>query len=96
MKTYIQLTHRLGVQIARKDWAAPYVGHVQLAAKDRSDLNRTVRFLYVERHMDKRPAPPNLWDPQWLTFGSDRGCMVTGFEEVDGRRYYQGWYICWE
>lgn len=38
---------------------------------------------------------PNLFNPQLLTFSSDRGMMVCGFEEIDGRRYYQGWWMQW-
>jgi len=30
-----------------------------------------------------------------LAFYSDRGMMVCGFEEIDGRRYYQGWWMQW-
>ncbi|CUJ03663.1 Uncharacterised protein [Achromobacter xylosoxidans] len=38
---------------------------------------------------------PDLLDPVLLTFGSDRGMMVCGFEEIAGIRYYQGWWMQW-
>jgi hypothetical protein len=31
-----------------------------------------------------------------LLGGCDRGMMVCGFEEIDGQRFYQGWWITWE
>jgi hypothetical protein len=38
---------------------------------------------------------PDLLEPQLLTFSSDRGMMVVGFEEIAGRKYYQGWWMQW-
>ncbi|WP_116793118.1 SOS response-associated peptidase family protein [Achromobacter dolens] len=40
-------------------------------------------------------AIPDLLEPQLLTFASDRGMMVVGFEEIAGVRYYQGWWMQW-
>jgi hypothetical protein len=34
-------------------------------------------------------------EPELLTFVSDRGMMVCGFEEIDGCLYYQGWWMPW-
>ncbi|ANN74683.1 hypothetical protein BAU08_09630 [Bordetella bronchialis] len=42
------------------------------------------------------PRIPDLMEPKLLTFCSDRGMMVCGFEEIDGQRFYQGWWIQWE
>lgn len=39
---------------------------------------------------------PDLLEPELLTFTSERGMMVCGFEETDGRRYYQGWWMQWK
>lgn len=36
---------------------------------------------------------PTLMDPEILTFSSARGMMIAGFEEIDGRRYYQAWLL---
>lgn len=38
---------------------------------------------------------PGQVTPQLLTFSSDRGMMVVGFEEIAGIRYYQGWWMQW-
>lgn len=43
----------------------------------------------------KKGAIPDLLQPELLTFSSDRGLMVCGFEEIDGRGYYQGWWMQW-
>jgi len=64
------------------------------------DLNRQVECLRVPRgyFSDGRRRPdalPPLFEPQIRTFDTDRAMMVSGFEQVDGQRYYQGWYIRW-
>lgn len=38
---------------------------------------------------------PYLFEPQLLTFNSERGMMVVGFEEIAGCGYYQGWWMQW-
>lgn len=43
----------------------------------------------------KRAPIPDLLEPQLLTFSSERGMMVCGFEEINGKRYYQGWWMQW-
>lgn len=95
MRSTIQRTHRLGRPVAARDRETPIEGVVRLASIERPDMGRSVDYLSIDRHADSRPTFPHLWDPHWLTFGSDGGCVVRGFEEVDGRRYYQGWYIQW-
>ncbi len=30
-----------------------------------------------------------------MAFNSDRGMMAVGFEEINGQRYYQGWWFQW-
>lgn len=63
-------------------------------------LKRTVAMLtiYDLAHFGavQPPKIPNLWEPKLLTFGSDRGMMVCGWEEIDGQRFYQGWWLQWE
>jgi hypothetical protein len=38
---------------------------------------------------------PDLHDVELIAFG-ERAMMLNGFEEVDGSRYYQGWWVRWE
>lgn len=38
---------------------------------------------------------PDLLELEQLTFFSNRGMMVCGFEEIDGARYYRGWWMQW-
>lgn len=45
--------------------------------------------------MDKPPFP-DLMDVELMTFSSNRAMMIRGFEEIEGSRYYQGWYIVWD
>lgn len=64
------------------------------------ELNRRVQCLRIPRgdFRDGRPRPdalPPLCEPQLLTFATDFGMMLSGFEQIDGQRYYQGWYIQW-
>ena len=90
-------THRLGRKLAQHDWPQPVSGPVEMASIHRKDLNRVVGYLHIPRSGagDPEVIPP-LWEPHWLTFGTNGGMVVTGFEEVDGTRYYQSWYIRWE
>jgi hypothetical protein len=59
-------------------------------------LNRAVNRLVIVRPdaSELNPIPP-LCDPQLLAMSSDQGMILAGFEEIDGRRFYQGWYIRW-
>ncbi|WP_041862719.1 hypothetical protein [Bordetella petrii] len=64
----------------------------------RENQRRYVTCFKVMRTVDAvtLPSPiPDLMDVELLTFSTDRAMMVRGFEEVDGARYYQGWYITW-
>lgn len=62
-------------------------------------LRRHVQIMTMKPLHGYDPAPqvsiPDLIEPQLLTFSSDRGMMVVGFEEVDNQRYYQGWWMQW-
>ncbi|RIJ05097.1 hypothetical protein DXK93_05115 [Achromobacter sp. K91] len=62
-------------------------------------LRRQVQIMTMKPLHGYAPAPPvcipDLIEPQLLTFSSDRGMMVVGFEELDGHRYYQGWWMQW-
>ncbi|WP_373981595.1 hypothetical protein LN047_09560 [Achromobacter sp. JD417] len=65
----------------------------------REDMRRQVRVMTMDGlakfgATEKGPIP-GLLEPELLTFCSDRGMMVCGFEEIDGRRYYQGWWMQW-
>lgn len=67
----------------------------------KEDQRRWVECLQVQRqeeHGGKHLASPfpDLVDVKLVAFGTVRGMMVAGFEEIDGARYYQSWYIAWE
>ncbi|EHK65318.1 hypothetical protein [Achromobacter arsenitoxydans] len=65
----------------------------------REDLRRHVTVMTMDGLAKfggmQKGAIPDLLEPELLTFASDRGMMVCGFEEIDGRRYYQGWWLTW-
>ena|SRR5690554_5190334 len=99
-KCTVTRTHHRGRKLNSRDWDQPIPGPVQHESTMHPTLNRWVSYLRVVRMMhggmeDREPLP-RLYEPQILTFGSDGGCMIAGFEEIDGHRYYQGWYIQWE
>jgi hypothetical protein len=96
----IYRTHREGQPIARGDLGAGVVGCVSMYSIPHADMKRTVNVMKVTGPMDAaqaRPTPliPELIDPQILTFGSDRGMMISGFEEIGKQRFYQGWWMQW-
>lgn len=59
------------------------------------DLNRHVERMTLDslaKFGATVPSPiPDLLEPQLLTFSSECGMMVAGFEEIGGCRYYPGW-----
>lgn len=64
-------------------------------------MKRSVRVMQlIEAGEESTPGVksliPILMDPEILTFSSARGMMIAGFEEIDGRRCYQGWLIHWD
>lgn len=92
-------THRQGERLRDADWGPPVVGTVHMSATLHKGLNRHVPRLSLDslaKFGARIPAAiPDLYEPQLLTFGSDRGMMVCGFEEIGGCRYYQGWWMQW-
>lgn len=93
----VRRTHRLGRPLRESDWTAT-PGPVSMYSIFREDMRRYVRCFKVERTQKGPLLPPeipDLMDVELLTFGTERAMMVRGFEEIDGVRYYQGWYISW-
>ncbi|MFY3196751.1 hypothetical protein ACOTE7_22820 [Achromobacter xylosoxidans] len=92
-------THHLGERRRDNDPGQPVVGTVRMYSMPHDGLNRHVPRLTMEglaKFGARIPsAIPDLLDPVLLTFGSDRGMMVCGFEEIAGVRYYQGWWMQW-
>ena len=89
-------THRLGEKLHPRDWPTPIPGPVYFQVAQHPALNRSVPQLVVHRTAANQVGQiPPLCDPQILTLASDQGMMIAGFEEIDSRRYYQGWYIRW-
>lgn len=92
-------THHLGERRRDNDPDKPVVGTVRMYSILHKGLNRYVSVMTMESRLkfgaiEKSPIP-DLLEPQLLTFSSDRGMMVTGFEEIAGIRYYQGWWMQW-
>lgn len=65
----------------------------------REDMKRYIRVMTMDGLQKfgatDKGAIPDLLQPELLTFSSDCGMMVCGFEEIDGCRYYQGWWMQW-
>jgi len=92
-------THYLGQKRRDNDPAPAVTGTVRMYSITREDMRRQVRVMTMDGlakfgATEKGPIP-DLIEPELLTFCSDRGMMVCGFEEIDGRRYYQGWWMQW-
>ncbi len=92
-------THHLGERRRDNDPGQPVVGVVRMYSMLHTGLNRHVPRMTMEAlakfGATVPSAIPDLLEPQLLTFGSDRGMMVVGFEEIAGCRYYQGWWMQW-
>jgi hypothetical protein len=89
----------MGEPLEVKDFDMPIKGTVRMQTVHHEGLRRPVPILTVASFeqfgASRPPRIPDLLEPQLLTFGSDRGMMVRGYEEIDGRRFYQGWWITW-
>lgn len=92
-------THHLGERRRDNDQGQPVVGVVRMYSLPHTELNRPVERLTMEslsKFGGSVPGViPDLLEPQLLTFNSERGMMVVGFEEIAGVRYYQGWWMQW-
>ncbi|MDM9561399.1 hypothetical protein [Bordetella petrii] len=67
----------------------------------RQDMRGYVRVRYfgvMRTQHGERLQPPiaDLMDVELLTLTTDWALMMRGFEDIDGARYYQGWYITWK
>jgi len=95
----VQRTHHRGERRRDNDPGRVAVGTVRMYSIMHPALKRYVQVMTMKplHGYDSRPdvSIPDLLEPQLLTFGSDRGMMVAGFEEIDGCRYYQGWWMQW-
>ncbi|CAE32213.1 hypothetical protein [Bordetella bronchiseptica] len=93
-------THRQGERLKDREWDQPVIGIVRMQTAFIQTLNREVPMMTMDSletfGKSRRGAIPDLLEPRLLTFCSDRGMMVVGFEEICGRRYYQGWWIRWD
>jgi len=92
-------THCLGQKRRDNDPSPAVQGTVRMYSITREDMRRQVRVMTMDGlakfGATERGPIPDLLEPELLTFSSDRGMMVVGFEEIDGRRYYQGWWLQW-
>jgi hypothetical protein len=92
-------THHLGQKRHDRDPGPTITGTVRMYSVMRDDMKRSIRVMTMDDLMKfgatDKGAIPDLLEPELLTFSSDRGMMVCGFEEINGRRYYQGWWMQW-
>lgn len=98
MKASVIRTHRNGMKPQDRDRDPPVLGEIMLHSQRHPQLNRTVSYLKMKEMAHggifHPPKIPDLQDPQLLTLATGVGAMmIAGFEEINGRRYYQGWYI---
>lgn len=99
LKCAVQRTHHRGERRRDNDPGRIAVGMVRMYSIMHPELKRYVSVMTMKplHGYDTGPevAIPDLLEPELLTFGSDRGMMICGFEEIDGQRYYQGWWMQW-
>ncbi len=98
MQVTITHTHRLGQPLRPVDRVtAPGPIAVETVCSQTTRWYVEQWIVWRARHAGATPAPspiPALNDPQILTLATEYGgMMLLGFEEIEGRRYYQGWHI---
>ncbi|WP_287142635.1 hypothetical protein [Achromobacter sp.] len=92
-------THYFGEKRHDRDPGPTVTGTVRMYSVMRDDMKRYIRIMTMDT-LQTFGAPqkgviPDLLQPELLTFASERGMMVCGFEEIDGKRYYQSWWMQW-
>jgi hypothetical protein len=98
MQVNVILTHAQGraINVHRLEQQQSHRGDliVYLAAID--GLRRASRIAALRQPARSSSAHvlPDLHDVELLAFG-ERAMMLCGFEEVERRRYYQGWWVRW-
>jgi hypothetical protein len=98
MLVTVILTHTRGAPIAvnQLEQQPAHEGRLNVYLATIDGLRRASRVAAlqpIERVRDSRRLP-ELHDIELLAFG-ERAMMLSGFEEVDGRRFYQGWWVRW-
>lgn len=100
MTCIVQQTHERGVAKARGSLGSSHVGEARLYSIMHPEMKRSVRVLQL-MPIGEGSTPgadtliAGLLDPQVLSFSSDKGLAMSGFEEIAGQRFYQGWIITW-
>jgi hypothetical protein len=91
-------THRLGRPLPQGEWEF-VPGPVNMFTIYREIQRRWVRCLQVIRPAGggkHQESPfPDLFDVEIVSLSTDRAMMAVGYEEINGARYYQGWYVVW-
>ena len=100
MKVRVVPTHHDGRRCTERELGAtvPLVGALSVHLTPDAGLKRAVRFAVLQEIGSggkTQDLLPPLRNPELLTLTND-GMMLAGFEEVDGRRLYQGWWIRFE
>ena len=98
MKCTIVRTHEKGHTLRDTAFGPAVEGPVEMSSYYHDGLRRYVEVLsVVRRHhggASKTSLIPDLHEPHLVTFGSEaQAMMVSGWEEIHGQRYYQGWYV---
>lgn len=96
----VRRTHREGEPIAGGHFGTGVSGCIRMFAAPHQELRRTVKILQIiadgeSGHAVATSLIPDLIEPELLTFSSDRGMMIVGFEQIGRRRFYQGWWLQW-
>lgn len=100
MFAIVHRTHARGQQLDKKAMDGPYPGGVHMYSHFKAELRRQVTVMELASsgnpgQHDYQVGLPQLLDPTLLKFDSERGLIVTGFEEIEGARFYQGWWVQW-
>jgi len=98
MQVTVILTHHRGapVNVHQLEQQPAYSGQLNVFLASIEGLRRASRVAAL-RPLEQTTSEallPDLHDIELLAFG-ERAMMLAGFEEVGGRRFYQGWWVHW-
>ncbi len=97
MRARILRTHHEGRKLSDRQLGSGHAvdGHIRLSLVSHGGLNRAVKVAQVsgtDAGGNGADLFPPLFDVEILTLGNET-MMLGGFEEIDGRKMYQGWWI---
>jgi hypothetical protein len=99
MHVRVVRTHERGLPVNRRelDRLDAAHGQIMVSLQHLDGLKRGARVatLRPTTRSIGPPVIPDLFDLELIAF-ANQAMTISGFEELDGRRFYQSWWVRWD